>query len=323
MTTTTHMTTAPVPTTTTGSLARAVGIGTTAAVASVLTIHALATAAGADLLVTPPGGPTFPLSAFAVTRAAIIAGIGALIVAFLVRRFARARAVFIGLTSAVLLVSLREPTWAEDTASATWLTVMHLAVAAAIIPITARALPRRGPDPQGDKTGQRQGSARRLFWVKRWMYRGGRPGLLARALNRFWAIMFSAGRLSPERAATLEVLGRRTGRVISFPVVVADHEGERYLVAMLGNANWVLNVRAAAGRAVLRRGRREDVFLEEVDPSRRAPILRRYLAVAPGARPHIPVDRRAPLEAFERIADQFPVFRVVADPSGARETPAV
>ena len=51
----------------------------------------------------------------------------------------------------------------------------------------------------------------------------------------------------------------------------------------------------------------------EVDPGARAPILRRYLAVAPGARPHLPVDRRAPLEEFDRIATQIPVFRVTAD----------
>jgi hypothetical protein len=52
------------------------------------------------------------------------------------------------------------------------------------------------------------------------------------------------------------------------------------------------------------------VQLEEVEPELRAPILRRYLAVAPGARPHMPVDRNAPLAHFQRIADQFPVFRV-------------
>jgi len=52
------------------------------------------------------------------------------------------------------------------------------------------------------------------------------------------------------------------------------------------------------------------VRLDEVDAGARAPILRRYLAVAPGARPHIPVDRRAPLRDFERIAAQFAVFRV-------------
>ncbi len=89
--------------------------------------------------------------------------------------------------------------------------------------------------------------------------------------------------------------GRRSGRPISFPVVLADYQGDRYLVAMLGEGtNWVSNVRAAGGDAVLRHGRREAVRLEEVDPGARAPILRRYLQVAPGGRPHIPVDRRAP-----------------------------
>ena len=82
---------------------------------------------------------------------------------------------------------------------------------------------------------------------------------------------------------------------------------------MLGkNANWVRNLQAADGRAVLRHGRRETVHLEEVDPSVRAPILRRYLQVAPGARPHIPVDRRASLAEFGRIAPDYPVFRVRA-----------
>jgi hypothetical protein len=36
------------------------------------------------------------------------------------------------------------------------------------------------------------------------------------------------------------VRGHKFGRTISFPVVVADYEGERYLVAMLGQkTNWV------------------------------------------------------------------------------------
>jgi deazaflavin-dependent oxidoreductase (nitroreductase family) len=150
-----------------------------------------------------------------------------------------------------------------------------------------------------------------LFAVKRWMYRGGRPALLARIMNRLSEIQFSAGLLAPKRAVTLEVHGRASGRVISFPVVLADYQGERYLVSMLGNdANWVRNVRAAGGRAVIRRRGRTKVQLDEVDPAARAPILRRYLAVAPGARPHIPVDRHASLADFELVAAQFPVFRV-------------
>lgn len=146
----------------------------------------------------------------------------------------------------------------------------------------------------------------------RWCYRGGRPNRLASALNRIGAVLSSAG-LWPSRMATLEVRGRRSGRPLSFPVVLAEQDGDRYLVAMLGEGtNWVANVRAAGGRAVLSHGRREAVRLEEVDPGSRAPVLRRYLQVAPGARPHIPVDRRAPLADFEGIADRFPVFRVRA-----------
>jgi deazaflavin-dependent oxidoreductase (nitroreductase family) len=122
------------------------------------------------------------------------------------------------------------------------------------------------------------------------------------------------GGLWPSSLVTLEVRGRRTGRLLSFPLIVADHEGERYLVAMLAErANWVRNVRAAEGLAVLRHGRREAVRLEEVDPDARAAILRRYLQVAPAARALIPVNRKDPLRAFERIAAQYPVFRVVPD----------
>ncbi|MET8997605.1 hypothetical protein [Amycolatopsis sp. NPDC004169] len=85
-------------------------------------------------------------------------------------------------------------------------------------------------------------------------------------------------------------------------------------MAMLGErTQWVRNVRAADGHVVLRHGRREAVRLEEVAPEERPPVLRRYLAVAPGARAHIPVDRRAPLEEFARIAADVPVFRIVPE----------
>jgi deazaflavin-dependent oxidoreductase (nitroreductase family) len=150
---------------------------------------------------------------------------------------------------------------------------------------------------------------------KRWLYRGDRPHGFARLLNRASAIAFETG-IWPKRATVLEVRGRRSGRTISFPVVIADYEGDRYLVSMLGkDANWVRNVRAAGGVAVLRHGGREAVRLEEVSVDARPAILRRYLAVAPGARPHIPVDRHAPLEEFEKISPQVPVFRITAAPT--------
>jgi len=144
----------------------------------------------------------------------------------------------------------------------------------------------------------------------RWLYRGGRPHWFARLQNRASAVAFGAG-IWPNRVAALDVTGRRTGRVVTFPVVIAELDGDRYLVSMLGErANWVSNVRADGGRAVLRHGRREAVRLEEVPASERVPILRRYLEDAPGARPHIPVDRTAPSEELARVAADFPVFRI-------------
>jgi len=144
---------------------------------------------------------------------------------------------------------------------------------------------------------------------QRWQYRKGRPGWSARVANRLGALSFAKG-MGPSGAATLEVRGRKSGRIVSFPVVVADYQGERYLVSMLGQkANWVRNLRAD-GHAVLRRGRPEDVSLVEDFSDSRAAILRRYLEVAAGARPFFPIDRHAPIDEFERIVDQYPVFRV-------------
>jgi len=144
---------------------------------------------------------------------------------------------------------------------------------------------------------------------QRWQYRKGRPGWSARVANRLGALSFAKG-MGPSGAATLEVRGHKSGRIVSFPVVVADYQGERYLVSMLGQkANWVRNLRAD-GHAVLRRGRPEDVSLVEDFSDSRAAILRRYLEVAAGARPFFPIDRHAPIDEFERIVDQYPVFRV-------------
>jgi deazaflavin-dependent oxidoreductase (nitroreductase family) len=130
-------------------------------------------------------------------------------------------------------------------------------------------------------------------------------------VNRGTAALYALG-LLPNYLVALEVVGRRSGRAISLPLVMAILDGQRYLVSMLGeNVDWVRNVRAAGGRAVLRHGRREEVRLEDVPVELRAPVIKAYLRRAPGARPHVPVHKDAPLSEFERIAAQIPVFRVV------------
>jgi hypothetical protein len=141
--------------------------------------------------------------------------------------------------------------------------------------------------------------------VSRWS-----PRVASAVTNRLGAVSFAAG-IGPDRAATLDVRGHKSGRMISFPVIVADYRGERYLIAMLGQkTNWVHNVRADDGRAVLRHGRTENVSLVEDKSDDRAAVLRRYLELAPGARPFFPIGQYAWLKDFEQIVDHYPVFRV-------------
>ena len=145
---------------------------------------------------------------------------------------------------------------------------------------------------------------------KRWMYRDGRPHTLAKILNRGWASIHSLG-IFPNWLVTLEVVGRKSGKMTSFPLAMIVMDGERYLVSMLGKeTNWVRNIEAAGGKARLRHGISEQILLKEVEVGRRAPILKAYLRRAPGARPHIPVSPDAPLAEFERIASGYPVYRL-------------
>jgi deazaflavin-dependent oxidoreductase (nitroreductase family) len=145
----------------------------------------------------------------------------------------------------------------------------------------------------------------------RWMYRDKRPNWIAKFLNKITAVLASSG-LASNYLETLEVTGRKSGRIFSLPVVIAIVNGQQYLVSMLGeNVQWVQNVRAAGGKAVLRSGRRVAVTLVDVATDQRAPILKAYLKRAPGARPHISVDKEAPLVKFEEIAADYPTFRII------------
>lgn len=151
----------------------------------------------------------------------------------------------------------------------------------------------------------------KFYGYYRWLYRGGRPSALAKVMNKSAACQFSQGWLDRWGGVTLEVPGRKSGKSTSVPLVLADVGGRPYLVSMLGTkANWVLNVKANADRATLVSKSAREVLLHDVPVEARAPIIKRYLDLAPGARPHIRVDRRAPLSEFEAIASDIPVFEV-------------
>jgi deazaflavin-dependent oxidoreductase (nitroreductase family) len=110
----------------------------------------------------------------------------------------------------------------------------------------------------------------------------------------------------------LTVPGRRSGVPRSTPVSLLALAGQRYIVAGLDNADWVLNARAA-GRGLLRRGRVEEaVALVELPLDAREPVLRAFPRLVPHGVPFFTTiyGVTADPEDFARLAETCPVFRV-------------
>lgn len=143
-----------------------------------------------------------------------------------------------------------------------------------------------------------------------------------RISNRLGVLLTSLG-LAPTDAVTLEVRGRRSGKIRRTPVLRTSFRGADYLVALAGESEWARNVRAAGGRAVIRRREDRPVHLVELAAEDRPPIIREYLrrgaersgakAAAQAARYYFGLRPDASLEEIRAIAEYYPVFRVAHD----------
>lgn len=155
-------------------------------------------------------------------------------------------------------------------------------------------------------TAQRSGRTRLpAFLLRDW-----RPTRFGRLWTRVFAWVSGLG-LTPRILLTLQVKDRSADRLHETILVVANYHGQRYLVSMLGNGSeWVQNVRAAGGKACIKRGRSYPVMLVEIPTKERPPILKAWCQVATSGRQHLPVSPQAPVADFEAIADDYPVFRI-------------
>ncbi len=146
------------------------------------------------------------------------------------------------------------------------------------------------------------------------------PSATYARLNRWVGVPMARWGLVPGDVASLDVRGRRTGKVRAVPVVVTRHGGGEYLVALAGESQWVRNVRAAGGRAVLRRRRARPVRLEELPVPERAPVIVSYLEQGARrggdgtrenqARSYFGLDPDASPDDVAAVAAGYPVFRV-------------
>jgi hypothetical protein len=144
----------------------------------------------------------------------------------------------------------------------------------------------------------------------RYFYRNRRPTRIGRIWNSAYAWVSGLG-LTPATLITLQVTARSNGRLTSVILVGTSYQGHKYLISMFGDeSEWVKNIRAAGGKAFIKRGGSRPVVLTEIPTEQRAPILKAWSQVATSGRKHLAVSHEAPVSEFEAIAADHPVFRL-------------
>lgn len=112
----------------------------------------------------------------------------------------------------------------------------------------------------------------------------------------------------------LRVHGRKTGRIYEIPVRIAIMNGQRYLMSMLGETQWVRNLRASHSAQLLAGRIVERIRVDEIEGEEKSAFLTWYCK-------HPKYEQRAryglkadiehltPIE-IERLALLYPVFRL-------------
>ena len=114
----------------------------------------------------------------------------------------------------------------------------------------------------------------------------------------------------------LSVRGRTSGLERTTPVNLLTMADRRYLVAPRGETQWVRNIRAAGGGALVLGRRREAITVQEVDDDDKVPVLRSYLKrwKAEVGVFFSGVSATSSDEDLRRIAPDHPVFLISAAP---------
>ena len=172
-------------------------------------------------------------------------------------------------------------------------------------PVRPRVLARHEADgPFTEPDPAERSAFNRLF------YRNRRPTWFGHWVSQFFCWWARIG-LPPRSWVALEVRDRVSGRMRADAVVIPTVAGRRYIVSMFGTiSDWVHNLEAAHGEAVIAHGGSQRVRLVPVPPEERAPVLQEYVRVASSGRKHFPLPVGAPLGDFAAIAAQYPVYRI-------------
>jgi hypothetical protein len=165
-----------------------------------------------------------------------------------------------------------------------------------------------GESPAVDGFAEPDPAERSAF--NRLFYRNRRPTWVGHWVSQFFCWWARLG-LTPQSWVALRVRDRVSGHMRQDAVVIPTVAGQRYVVSMFGTiSDWVHNLDAANGDAVISHSGSVHVRLVKVAPEERAPILQEYVRVASSGRKHFPLPVGAPLADFAAIASQYPVYRI-------------
>jgi len=113
-------------------------------------------------------------------------------------------------------------------------------------------------------------------------------------------------------AVLVSIPGRKSGKVYTTPLSVIKYQEKRYIIGGSNHHQWVKNLRVA-GCAILSKGQYEEhVMTHEIEAPLRSPIIKYYLGQVRGARISFAVDFDASLDAFEKVAANYPVFQLTS-----------
>ena len=121
-----------------------------------------------------------------------------------------------------------------------------------------------GTEPAGAASARPGGSSRRVrqYRSSRWRHVG--DAIIA---------VFARVGLVPS-TYLLTTRGRKTGRPLTHPVTVVEHDGRRWDGRTYGPVSSVLNARAAGRVSMGRRGHRRDYAVREVAAAEAGPVLK-------------------------------------------------
>jgi hypothetical protein len=128
------------------------------------------------------------------------------------------------------------------------------------------------------------------------------------------------------RTVTLEVRGRTTGRPIRVSLSRTIYAGDHHFVSLGGEASWVKNVRASAGKAIIISRKRIPVHLQEIPLQDRAPVLLAYVQTrafthsgAQASKHFFGLAPNPSLQEMAQIAGRYVVFRIEASPDAGAQ----